>query len=177
MPKTTITVTFNRQIQPRQYETATAGVQVVREFDEDLDSFSLEKETAALFIEAKGAVFTQLGIDTIAEDGIIKEVPKAAPAPAEAPATGSGYSRTGRGTGGSSGAFRGGASGSKPKLSKEEAEQLWSDFMGRKANDFYDNLQDDEPSIKHKKTGQKLYLKYAPQWVKDDLAGDGEEPL
>lgn len=172
MSKTVITVTFNRQIQPRQYETASAGITITREFDDTLDGEAIDVEAKALYIEAKNAVFTQLGIDSEAgEDGTIREIPKAPPAPAETASNGGGFSRTGRGSG--AGVSRGGAAG-RAKLSKEEAEQLWQDFMGRKANDFYDNLSDDEPSIKHKKSGQKLYLKYAPAWVKEELE---EQPL
>lgn len=177
--KTTVTASFNRQIQPKQYETAAAGLIMVKEFDSDLSLAQTDLVTADMITQLKQQVFAQLGIKAeVNDEGILVEIGRVFPGTkhsnGEVPADDEDeeeeerprQSRTNRGGSSSRGGSSRGGSG---RLSKEEAEQLWKDFMGRKANDFYDNLQDDEPNIKHKKSGQKLYLKYAPSWVKDEL--------
>lgn len=174
--KTTITASFNRQIQPKQYETASAGLILVKEFDSDLSPTQIDLVTADAVFQLKQQVFAQLGIQSeVNGDGILVEIGKAFPG--AKPSNGEPadddededdrprMSRTNRGGGSSRG--RGGSSSGR--ISKEDAEALWKDFMGSRAGDFYDNLDDDDPNIKHKKTGQKLYLKYAPSWVKDRL--------
>lgn len=180
--RTTITATFNRQIQPKQYETASAGLILVKEFDSDLSPAQVDLVTADAIFQLKQQVFAQLGITAeVNGDGILVEIGRVFPGAKHSngePAVEDDEtsdddeeedrprrSRTNRGSTSRGSSSRGGSG----RLSKEDAEAMWKDFMGRKAGDFYDNLNDDDPNIKHKKSGQKLYLKYAPSWVKDEL--------
>lgn len=182
MPKvtrTTVTATFTRQIQPKQYETASAGLTMVKEFDGDLTATQVDLVAADMETLLKQQVFAQLGIKAeVNEEGILMEIARVFPGAKTSNGDAGPFGdddddeeerprpRTNRGGGGRSGGRSSGGSG---KISSKDAEKMWEDFMGDSKNDFYDNLDGEYPNIKHKKSGQKLYLKYAPQWVKDEL--------
>lgn len=176
--KTVLTATFTRQIQPRQYETASAGYTLVREFDGNLSTTEVDLLMANATYQLKTQVFAELGITAeVGEDGILVEIARTFPGTKVVAVDSDDDdddeprrpSRTNRGGGSSR------SSGGSGKISSKDAEKMWKDFMGNRKADFYDNLDGEFPNIKHKKSGQKLYLKYAPEWVRDELDSDSED--
>lgn len=151
----TWTVQYSRKMGRENYGSEEAGVFAQIEVADDDDLATIESKVNATYAFVKTAVLTQLGVETVADGGVVRDVPANKPAakPATKPAP------------------------RKTVTKANDKAPLWQDWIDN-PDDWWDNRNDKRnpkaPDFKHKKSGEALWLSSAPEFAKLVLNGDAE---